>query len=57
MSDYFDLGAYQRPVSTTSATAGEWFNRGLLWAYGFNHEESVRCFERAIDDDPDCVLA
>jgi tetratricopeptide (TPR) repeat protein len=57
VSDYFDLGAYQRPVTTTSATAGEWFNRGLAWVYGFNHEESVRCFERAIDDDPDCVLA
>jgi tetratricopeptide (TPR) repeat protein len=57
MSDYFDLGNYQRPVTTTSATAREWFDRGLAWAYGFNHEESVRCFERAIDSDPDCVLA
>ena len=23
-------------------------DRGLLWAYAFNHEETVRCFEHAI---------
>ncbi|MGO8955858.1 MAG: tetratricopeptide repeat protein [Streptosporangiaceae bacterium] len=57
MSDYFDLGSYQRPVTTTSAQAETWFNRGLVWAYGFNHEEAVRCFERAIESDPDCVMA
>jgi tetratricopeptide (TPR) repeat protein len=54
---YFDLGTYQRSVTTSSATAAEWFNRGLVWAYGFNHEEAVRCFERALEADPDCVLA
>jgi tetratricopeptide (TPR) repeat protein len=57
MSDYFDLGGYERPVTTTSAQARVWFNRGLLWAYGFNHEEAVACFERAIEADPGCALA
>jgi tetratricopeptide (TPR) repeat protein len=57
MSDYFDLGGYARAVTTWSAQARLWFTRGLLWAYGFNHEEAVRCFERAIANDPDCVLA
>ena len=57
MPEYFDLGTYQRPVTTTSARAGKWFNRGLVWAYGFNHEESVRCFEHAVESDPDCIMA
>jgi hypothetical protein len=45
--DYFDLGGYERPVTTSSAQARAWFTRGLLWAYAFNHEESA-CFQRAI---------
>jgi tetratricopeptide (TPR) repeat protein len=57
MPDYFDLGTYQRTVTTASAAARLWFDRGLVWAYAFNHEESIRCFERAIEADPDCVLA
>jgi tetratricopeptide (TPR) repeat protein len=42
---------------TPSAQCRRWFNRGLLWAYGFNHEESIRCFEHAVEYDPDCVMA
>ena len=57
MSDYFDLGSYERPVTTSSAPARAWFTRGLLWAYGFNHEEAAACFERAIEADPGCALA
>jgi tetratricopeptide (TPR) repeat protein len=57
MSDYYDLGGYTREVTTSSAAAQAWFSRGLLWSYGFNHEEAVRCFERAIGDDPGCALA
>ncbi len=55
--DYFDLGDYTRAVTTGSAQAGTWFTRGLLWAYGFNYEEAVRCFERAIAADQDFALA
>jgi tetratricopeptide (TPR) repeat protein len=57
MSDYFDLGGYERRVTTSSAEAQVWFTRGLVWAYGFNHEEAAACFERAIEADPDCALA
>jgi tetratricopeptide (TPR) repeat protein len=55
--DYFDLGGYAREVSTSSADAKSWFDRGLLWTYAFHHEEAVRCFERAIAADPECALA
>ncbi len=57
MSEYFDLGQYQRPVSTSSTDAQLWFDRGLNWTYGFNHEEAVKCFQRAIEADPNCPMA
>ncbi len=57
MSEYFDLGSYSREVTTASADARTWFNRGLVWAYGFNHEEAAACFEQAIEADPGCALA
>ncbi len=54
---YYDLGSYSRPVTTKSGQAQVWFDRGLVWSYGFNHEESVRCFEKALAADPDCAMA
>lgn len=29
----------------------------MVWAYAFNHEEAIACFERALDHDPDFALA
>ena len=57
LDGYYDLGGYAREITTSSAKARAWFGRGLLWAYGFNHEEAVACFERAIESDPGCALA
>jgi tetratricopeptide (TPR) repeat protein len=57
MTDYYDLGTYSRAVSTTSAEAQLWFDRGLVWAYGYNHDESVACYKRALEHDPDCAMA
>lgn len=28
-----------------------------MWAYAFNHEEAIACFERALDLDPDLAIA
>jgi len=55
--DYYDLGDFRRDVTTTSPQAQLWFDRGLAWAYCFNPEEAVRCFEKALDYDPDCAMA
>src|SRR5690349_11582896 len=55
--DYFDLGSHQRTVTTTSAEAQTWFDRGLAWTYGFHHEEALACFERAVEADPECAMA
>lgn len=57
MVEYYDLGTYSRSVTTTSAEAQRWFDRGLIWCYGYNHEESVVCFTRATEYDPDCAIA
>ena len=54
---YYDLGAYHRAVDTPSPQAQVWFNRGLVWAYAFNHEEAIRCFERALQCDADLAIA
>lgn len=57
MTDYYDLGAHSRKVTTDSAEAQKWFDRGLVWCYGYNHEESIKCFERAAAIDPGCAMA
>ena len=55
--EYFDLGNYTRVVTTTSDEAQTWFDRGLRWTYGYNHEEAVECFRKAIAADPACGMA
>ncbi len=57
MSEYYDLGTYSCPVSTASAAAQLWFDRGLVWTYGYNHDEAVACFEKAVEHDPNCAMA
>ena len=57
VADHFDLGSYQRPISTHSADAQRWFNLGLNWCYCFNQEEGVKCFQKALEFDPNCVMA
>lgn len=53
----FDLGTHGRDISTTSPEAQRLFNLGLNWCYGFNHEEGVVCFQKALDHDPSCMMA
>lgn len=53
----YDLGRHGRVVSTGSAEAQTWFDRGLVWCYGFHHEEAQACFARAQAADPDCAMA
>jgi hypothetical protein len=56
--DYpYDVGSYSRKVTTASADAQRWFDRGLNWCFGYHHEEAVRCFEKALESDPRCAMA
>ncbi len=54
---YFDLGTHSRSISTTSEQAQIWFDHGLNWLYGFNQEEAVCCFNKAVEADPSCAIA
>lgn len=56
-SDYYDLGGFHYTVTTESKEAQTWFNRGLAMCYGFNHDEAVRCFQRALANDPGMPMA
>ncbi len=55
--DHFDLGSHTWPISTNSTNAQRWFDQGLNWCFGFNREEGVKCFRKALESDPDCVMA
>ncbi|OBG97152.1 hypothetical protein A5698_13620 [Mycobacterium sp. E136] len=54
---YYDLGSYHRPIETPSPQAQVWFDRGMVWCYAFNHEEAIRCFERALELEPGLAIA
>ena len=55
--DYpFDLGAHSRSITTDSAEAQTWFDRGLNWSYAFAREEAHRCFEKVVEHDPTCAI-
>ena len=54
---YYDIGGFHYPASTHSKEAQTWFDRGLAMCIGFNHEEAVRCFQRAIESDPAMSMA
>ena len=57
MSYPLDLGSWSREISTESAAAQCWCDRGLNWAYGYNHEEAFVCFRNAAEADPACAMA
>ena len=53
----FDLGSHTRKITTDSDEAQLWFDRGLNWCFGFNQEEGVTCFKKALEFDPHCAMA
>lgn len=52
-----DLGPYTRPITTDSKKAQRYFDQGLKFIYGFNHDEAVRSFTRATELDPRSAMA
>ena len=55
--DRFNLGTHSRKISTTSPEAQRWFDLGLNWCFGFNKNEGIKCFRRALEFDPRCFMA
>jgi tetratricopeptide (TPR) repeat protein len=54
---YKGLGATHHPVATASPLAQKYFDQGLAFAYGFNHQEAERSFEQAAQIDPRMAMA
>ena len=44
-------------VSASSEDSEEWINRGVAHMFGFNPEEAIRCFYKALSFSPDCAMA
>ena len=51
-----NLGTVSFPVTTSNVLAQRYFDQGLRFAYGFNHEEARRAFRMAQRLDPDCAM-
>jgi len=51
------LGDLHHPVSTSNASAQEFFDQGLRLIYAFNHDEAARSFQKAAELDPKLAMA
>ena len=50
-------GAYSRKITTTSFEAQRYFDQGMMFLFGFNHDEAIRSFRAAAQADPKCAMA
>jgi tetratricopeptide (TPR) repeat protein len=50
------LGNHTRRISTQSPEAQKFFDQGLAFLYGFNHDEAIRSFEAAAAIDPESAM-
>ncbi len=57
MDGYYNLGKYSRAGVSSHDKAQLWFDRGLNWTFGYNHNEAIVCYTRAIEADPTCAMA
>lgn len=51
------LGSHHHPIATKNAEAQKFFDQGLILNFGFNHDEAVRSFRRAIELDSEAAMA
>jgi len=51
-----NLGSLHHPITTTSELAQRYFDQGLRLVYAFNHEEAIRSFEAAAQQDPQAAM-
>ena len=47
-----NLGDHHRAITTDSEEAQQYFDQGLMLAYGFNHEEAIQSFQEALQARP-----
>ena len=46
------MGSLHHAIATKNADAQRFFDQGLTFVYGFNHDEAIRSFRRAAELDP-----
>ena len=51
-----NLGTHHHQIMTHSSQAQEYFDQGLIFVFGFNHQEAFRSFQKATKLDPDCAM-
>ncbi|HSF67456.1 MAG TPA: hypothetical protein VLA67_08495 [Nitrospiraceae bacterium] len=51
-----NLGSLHHPITTSSERAQRYFDQGLRLVYAFNHEEAIRSFEAAAQEDPQAAM-
>ena len=51
------LSSWTHKVTTSSPEAQQYFDQGLRFIYGFNHDEATRSFKEAARLDPNCAMA
>ncbi len=54
---YSGFGGYRRAVTAANHEVQDWFDQGIQLLYGYNHDEAIRSFERAVNLDPSCAMA
>jgi tetratricopeptide (TPR) repeat protein len=50
------MGELRFPITTGSSQAQRYFDQGLMFTYGFNHEAAIRSFRAAQGLDPNCAM-
>ena len=48
---------FAKKVTTASADCRQWIDQGVFNMYGFNNEEALRCFRKALGFDSNCAMA
>lgn len=51
-----NLGDHTHSITVADPRAQQYFDEGLILAYGFNHAEAIRSFKDAITLDPGCAM-
>jgi tetratricopeptide (TPR) repeat protein len=50
------LGNHHHPITAKNPEAQKFFDQGLAFLYGFNHDEAARYFRRAAELDPEAPM-
>lgn len=50
------MGSHSHPIKTTSQEAQRYFDQGMAFVFGFNHEEAIQSFTKASELDPAAAM-